>query len=359
MPGDGISDSFWRGRRVLVTGHTGFIGGWLCLWLARLGAHVTGFALTPPTQPNLFELTGLGDDLDSRIGDIRDPEAIGAAVRASDPEIVFHLAAQPLVLAAHDDPVTTFETNVMGTVHLLQALRGAPHLGATLIFTSDKVYENREWSWGYREADRLGGHEPYASSKACADIAVETYRRSYFRPEAGGPGIATIRAGNVIGGGDWAADRLIPDAVRAFSNDRALDIRNPQAVRPWQHVLDLNRGVLMLAERLYGAPGEWSEGWNFGPAGDDARPVAWIADRLVSEWGSGAHWRQDGGEYAPETNLLLLDSGKAETRLGWRARWPLEDAVTRTVTWYRDQLGGAGRKDRALADIAAHYESHG
>jgi len=335
------------------------MGGWLCLWLARLGARVSGYSLPPPSSPSLFETLGLGDRMDSTIADIRDAGALGAAMEAARPEIVMHLAAQPLVGAAHRDPVETFDVNLMGTVNVLQAIRNAPGVDAALIVTTDKVYENREWSWGYRETDALGGHEPYGASKACAELAVESFRRSYFSgPRA--PGIATIRAGNIVGGGDWAANRLVPDAIRCFSAGTPLTLRHPDAIRPWQHVLDPLRGYLMLAQRLGGEGSAWSGPWNFGPAEEDSAPVAEVADTLARLWSDGARWEIDrdaarntaSGTAARESKTLLLSSSQAHTHLGWRPVWGLNRALAASVEWYRAHLAQEDMFRFSLGQIA-------
>ncbi|MGE0743953.1 MAG: CDP-glucose 4,6-dehydratase [Rhodospirillales bacterium] len=349
-----LNSEFWVGRRVFVTGHTGFMGGWMCLWLMRLGAQVSGYALPPPTRPSLFEATGLAARLHSTFGDVGDLDRLSAAMAAAEPEVVFHLAAQPLVRHAHAEPIETFRTNVMGTVNLLQAMRAAPSLRACVVVTTDKVYDNREWDWGYRENDRLGGHEPYGASKACAEIAVDAYRDAYFRDAP--VGIATVRAGNIVGGGDWAADRLIPDAVRAFADGSVLGLRHPEAVRPWQHVLEPVAGMLALAERLAGEPAAWAGGWNFGPADSDARPVAEVADALVRWWGDGAAWRHTGPERAApaEQRFLSLSSAKAALRLGWRPRWGFERTIENTVAWYRAHLDRQDMLDLSCRQIAAY-----
>lgn len=337
VPAVCIDASFWKDRRVFVTGHTGFKGGWLGLWLARLGARVTGYALQPPTDPSLYDDIGLNGELISTIADIRDGARLERALRDARPEIIFHLAAQPLVRRAYAEPVETFATNVMGTAHLLDCLRRLDGVVAAVVITSDKVYDNREWVWGYRETDRLGGHEPYGASKACAEIVVDSFRDAYFGQGAKRSriGLATARAGNVIGGGDWAEDRLVPDAIRAFSAGETLRLRNPLAERPWQHVLEPLSGYLRLAERLAARPDDISGAWNFGPAGGDSRPVQWVADELVRLWGDGARWTLDNGANPHEARLLAVDSARAETALGWRAAWSAEQALARTVTWYK------------------------
>jgi CDP-glucose 4,6-dehydratase len=330
--------SFWRGRRVLVTGHTGFKGGWLALWLKKLGAAVSGYALPAPTDPSLFELARVGSGVDSNIGDVRDAARLTDTLRRARPEVVFHLAAQPLVRAGYADPAGTYATNVMGTVNLLEAVRSAGGMRAVVNVTSDKCYENREWPWGYRENEPLGGFDPYSSSKACAELVTQSWRSAFFAPEqhAGhGTALATARAGNVIGGGDWGADRLIPDFVRALSNNTPLQIRNPDAVRPWQHVLDPLAGYLRLAELLYEHGPDVGEAWNFGPATEDARPVRWVLEQIQRAWPDAAHWEIDSRPQPHEAALLKLDCSKARARLGWAPRLPLPLALDWTVEWYK------------------------
>lgn len=359
MQAVGIDPGFWRDRRVLVTGHTGFMGGWLCLWLTRLGARVAGYSLAPPTRPNLFEALDLADDMDSLIADIRDAERVNAALSEFDPEIVVHLAAQPLVGEARRRPVDTYAINVMGTVNLLQAMRNAPALRAAVIVTTDKVYDNREWPWGYRETDRIGGREAYGSSKACAELVVQAFRSSYFAPQTDrdGPavGIATARAGNIIGGGDWAADRLVPDAVRAFAANKTLILRNPEALRPWQHVLDPVRGYLMLAERLHEAADLWHGPWNFGPAEGDTCAVSTVADEMARMWGRGAAWsaEQAAGAKPYEARLLSLNSAKAAGALNWAPRWNIARAVAASVEWYKAHLAENDMREISFQQIDA------
>lgn len=348
----GIDPAHWRGRRVFVTGHTGFFGGWLSLWLARLGAEVTGYALAPPTEPNFFDSVGLGGLVRSVVADIRDGERLGAEISAFAPQTVFHLAAQPLVRQARAAPVETFAVNVMGTVNLLDALRHGPALEAAIVVTTDKVYDNVEWHWGYRENDALGAREPYGGSKACAELVTDAYRRCYLDRA----GVATIRAGNIIGGGDWAEDRLIPDAMRAFSQAEPLHIRNPDAVRPWQHVLDPGCGILALAERVAAAPEEWSGAWNFGPPETDSRAVSDVVTSLAALWGDDAQWaatpRRDCAPY--EARLLTVNSMKALASLGWRPRWSLERTLAATVEWYRAHIHGDDMHKMSMAQIAAY-----
>lgn len=345
-----MTPDFWRGRRVFVTGHSGFFGGWLCLWLSRLGADVTGFSLAPPTRPNFFDAVGLADDVWSITGDIRRSNVLSAAMRESDPTLVFHLAAQPLVRSAFASPVDTFSTNVMGTVNVLQAMRGCENIEAAVIFTTDKVYENLETGDAYREDDRLGGREPYGASKACAEIVTNAFRQSYF---AGHTPIATVRAGNIVGGGDWAPDRLVPDAIRAFGAGRPLRIRNPHAVRPWQHALDPARGLLMLAEKLVSDPAA-PLAWNFGPPDEAAVTAGALAGTLARLWGNGAAWAAEGETAAPyEARLLNLDSGLARGSLGWTPAWSLERALKATVEWYQAFLAHKDVRALSLSQITA------
>ena len=339
---------FWRNRRVLVTGHTGFKGGWLSLWLAQLGARVTGYALAAPTTPSLFEQARVADSVTSRIGDVRDLAALTEVVAAADPEVIFHLAAQPLVRASYAEPVETYATNVMGTVHVLEAARRAPSLRAIVNITTDKVYENREWLWGYREDDRLGGRDPYSNSKACSELVTESYRASFFPPERHADhrvAVATARAGNVIGGGDWATDRIIPDAMRAFLAGAPLVVRNPASVRPWQHVLEPLDGYLRLAERLVTDGPAFGEGWNFGPSDDQVVDVGALAHKLTTAWGGRARWEATPQAGAPhEARLLRLDIAKARERLAWRPALAVDAAIEWIVEWHQTvERGGSAR----------------
>ena len=338
---------FWRDRRVLVTGHTGFKGAWLGLWLHRLGARVTGFALPPATSPNLFTLTALEQRIDSQLGDVRDPAAVEAVLARSRAEVVFHLAAQALVRRSYADPVGTYASNVMGTAHVLDSARRASGLRAVVVVTSDKCYENREWWWPYREDEAMGGHDPYSSSKGCAELVTAAWRRSFFLSDGTARvGLGSARAGNVIGGGDWAEERLVPDCMRAFASGEPVVIRRPAAIRPWQHVLEPLSGYLTLAERLSSDPRGFGEAWNFGPSTDEARPVAWVVDRLSGFWGDGASWEPDRGTHPHEAGLLQVDASKARARLGWTPRVSLEDGLRWTVDWYR--RFGAGEDAAAL-----------
>ena len=358
VEGMGMSLASWRGRRVFLTGHTGFKGSWLSLWLQRCGALVTGYALDPPTIPSLFEEAAVTEGMTSWLGDIRDARALAEAVAEAAPEAVFHLAAQPLVRASYEDPVETYATNVMGTVHLLEAVRAAPSVKAAVIVTTDKCYQNREWLWGYREDEAMGGDDPYSASKGCAELVAASYRRSFFRgPEAAG--IATARAGNVIGGGDWARDRLVPDILAAVRRGESVRIRYPGAIRPWQHVLEPLYGYMLLAEALLEGRAEAADAWNFGPDDRDARPVSWIADRVTETWGQDASWMREPGEHPHEAGLLKLDSSKARVRLGWMPRLDLASALEWTVAWHRNHADGGNAREQTLRDIERYEERLG
>lgn len=348
-----LSRDAWRGRRVLVTGHTGFKGSWLSLWLHAMGADVTGFALPPPTESSLFAAARIAELVRHVEGDVRDAGALADAVAEARPEAIFHLAAQPLVRLSYEAPVETYATNVMGTVHVLEAARSAPDLRAIVCVTSDKCYDNREWVWPYRESDPMGGHDPYSSSKGCAELVTAAWRSSYFA--RGGPALASARAGNVIGGGDRAVDRLVPDLVRAFEAGVAPLIRSPGAVRPWQHVLEALAGYLLLAERLLAGERHFAEGWNFGPSDEDARPVSWIVERMRAAWGGGAGAPlPDTGPRPHEAGLLRLDSSKAHALLGWRPALRLEQALEWIAAWHKAVAAGEDARAVTLAQIAAY-----
>lgn len=332
-----VSPDFWRGKRVFLTGHTGFKGGWLSLWLQSMDAEVTGLALAPPTSPNLFTEARVVDGMaNSVFGDIRDYETIRSAMSACQPDVVIHMAAQPLVRLSYSEPVATYATNVMGTVHVLEAARQLGSVRAIVNVTTDKCYENKEWLWGYREDEPMGGYDPYSNSKGCSELITSAYRRSFFSD--GRIALASARAGNVIGGGDWASDRLVPDILRAFERKQAVVIRNPHATRPWQHVLEPLAGYLTLAEALYVNGSAWAEGWNFGPHDDDVRPVQWIVEYMADRWGAGANWQLDGGRHPHEASYLKLDISKAKLRLGWHPRWCLAEALERITSWHRAWL---------------------
>lgn len=334
-----MSAAFWSGKTVLVTGHTGFKGGWLSLWLQRMGANVIGYALPPNTEPCLFDLAGVAKGMVSVIGDVRDLDGLKAVFAEYRPEIVFHLAAQPLVRYSYSQPVETFAVNVMGTVNVMEAARLAGSVRVCQIITTDKCYENREWDYAYREVDRLGGYDPYSSSKACAELAVASYSHSFFsRGEA--ISVSTVRAGNVIGGGDWAAERLVPDCIRALERGEPIVVRNPAAIRPWQHVLEPLSGYLWLVERQWDQPSEFAGPWNFGPEGGKGTPVSELVERVVSVWGSGA-WRLADNSIAQphEAGLLKLDIAKANVHLDWFPVYSVVDAVEESVAWYRRVSG--------------------
>ncbi len=334
---ESLVEMFWTGRKVFITGHTGFKGSWLSLWLELLGAEVAGYALQSSDTPNLFQIAEVGRSLRSTIGDICDLERLKMSLSEHRPEIVFHLAAQPLVRHSYVEPLETYRVNVLGTGSLLEAVRGCDSVRAVVVITTDKCYENREWAWPYRENDRLGGYDPYSSSKACAELAVSSWRQSFFPVEAYDRhkvAIASARAGNVIGGGDWSAGRLIPDVIRAFVGEQPLVIRNPHAIRPWQHVLEPLRGYLMLAERLYNGGTAFTGAWNFGPEYRDAKSVEWIVQHLAADWGPSARWELDKTEPPHEAQILKLDWSKAFHELQWYPVLPLEQALAFTVDWY-------------------------
>ena len=329
--------NFWPGKRVFITGHTGFKGSWLALWLQSAGAQVQGLALAPPTSPSLFNAARVGDGLAHTLADTRDFDAVATAMRRFQPEIVLHLAAQPLVRLSYSAPLATYATNVLGTVHVLEAVRQTGSVRAVVNVTTDKCYENHEWVWGYRENEPMGGHDPYSSSKACAELVSTAYRASFLA--SAGIHLATARAGNVIGGGDWALDRLVPDALRAFEQGRPVRIRNPSSTRPWQHVLEPLHGYLTLAEKLWQHGHPFAQAWNFGPADDDVRTVSWIVDRLACAWGDRAGWQHDGDQAAlHEAHWLKLDTSKARQLLGWQPRWDLQTALRHTVAWHQAWL---------------------
>jgi len=356
----GIDTGFWRGRRVLVTGHTGFKGGWLCLWFRALGAEVTGYALAPDTDPSLFEAAGVADGLVSRIGDVRDAAALRAAVRDAAPSVVLHLAAQSLVRRSYDDPLGTYATNVMGTANVLEAVRHAPGVRAVLLVTSDKCYENRDLSRGYREDDPVGGWDPYSSSKGCAELVTAAYRRSFFGAGSHRAAVASARAGNVIGGGDWAQDRLVPDLVRAFLAGRPARIRYPDATRPWQHVLDVLAGYLQLAQRLVSDPVDAGESWNFGPAPETAVPVSRVAELFTAQWDDGARWETDAQtEHPHEARALVLDASKAGARLGWRPALDLRATLEWTARWYRAHAAGKDMGEFTAGQIRQYMQLAG
>ena len=351
-----MNPAFWRGKRVFLTGHTGFKGSWLSLWLQKLGASLTGYALAPPTNPNLFELARVSDGMRSIEGDIRNLEMFKAALSNAEPEIVIHMAAQPLVRDSYQNPVDTFASNVMGTVHLFEAIRATPSVCAVVNITTDKCYENKEWIWGYREDEPVGGHDPYSASKACAELISSAYRTSFFQPDEHKVAMATARAGNVIGGGDWAKDRLMTDLVIAFTTGNPLLIRNPNAIRPWQHVLEPLRGYLMLAEKLFTHGAEYAQAWNFGPNDEDAKPVSWLTERITEFWGGNAQWQIQPGDHPHEANYLKLDISKAKTKLDWSPSMDVGQALRLTAEWAQQLSAGADARSITLEQIQIYQD---
>ena len=355
-----LNPAFWRGKRVLLTGHTGFKGGWLALWLDSLGAKVAGYSLDPPTRPSIFEAASVGAAVDHRIGDVRDLPALLNAMKEIRPDIVFHLAAQSLVRQSYAEPIETYATNTLGTAHVLEAVRQAPSARVIVVVTSDKCYENRERREGYRETDPMGGRDPYSSSKGCAELVTAAYRASFFDPSRyaeHGVSLASARAGNVIGGGDWSKDRLIPDVYRAAAARKPVRIRSPKAVRPWQHVLEPSSGYLLLAEHLWETGPRFAEGWNFGPPEADVTAVGDVMDRVVALWGGGLHWEVDGGTHPHEALLLALDCSKARRELGWQPRMALQQALEWTVEWYKAFAGGEDMRKLTLEQIARYGQA--
>jgi CDP-glucose 4,6-dehydratase len=346
------SSSFWQGKRVLLTGHTGFKGSWLSLWLLSMGSVLRGISLDPPTAPALFDVARVADGMDHKVADVRDYGAICSLIAEFKPEIIFHMAAQPLVRLSYEEPIATYATNVMGTLHVLEAARHAGTVRAIVNVTTDKCYENREWVWGYREDEAMGGYDPYSSSKGCSELVSGAYRKSFL--QGSGIGLATARAGNVIGGGDWAVDRLVPDTLKALEQRRPVLIRNPHAVRPWQHVLEPLRGYLLLAESLFEHGQLDAEGWNFGPCDDDARPVQWVVERLCREWGGGASWALQPGDHPHEAHYLKLDVSKARHRLNWSPRLPLQTALAHVSEWHQECLSGSDMQAFSLKQITEY-----
>ena len=350
--------SSWQGRRVFLIGHTGFKGCWLAIWLAAKGAEVRGFALDPSSEPNLFHLASVGDVVEDDRGDIRDYHRLEASLKDFAPEVVFHLAAQPLVRRSYADPLGTYGTNVLGTANVLEAVRKSASVRAVVCVTTDKCYENHETGQSYRESDPLGGHDPYSSSKACAEIVVAAFRDSYFPLNRIGEhrvAIATARAGNVIGGGDWSEDRLIPDLIRGFGSGRPVLIRNPKAIRPWQHVLEPLHGYIMLAEQLLAGRAEAASAFNFGPSDEEEWPVERMATKFAGMWGNGASWIPDSSPSVTEAQSLHLDSRKAQAVLGWRPRLKIEMAAEWTLNWYRAYSGVSNMLDKTMLQLA-NYE---
>jgi CDP-glucose 4,6-dehydratase len=348
---------FWQGKRVLITGHTGFKGAWLCMLLNSFGARVAGYALEPPTRPSLFELARVGELVDSNLGDVRNLNPLSERVRGFAPEVVFHMAAQSVVLQSYDDPVETYSTNVLGTVNVLEAVRRMRRPCIVISVTTDKCYENRGWVWGYRETDRLGGRDPYSNSKACAELVGDSYRHSFFPLscwDEHGVALASARAGNVIGGGDWTPRQLVPDTIAAFLESKAVVLRHPQSIRPWQHVLDCLAGYLTLAEALAADAHACSGAWNFGPAYQDSRTVGYVVEKLAAHWGLKTAWVQDADEHPSEERLLRLDVTKAATFLDWQCRLPIDEALRWVADWYRDFHGGQDARELCNTQIRSY-----
>lgn len=353
---ENLVTTFWQNKKVLVTGHTGFKGSWLSLWLGKMGANVVGFSLSPPTTPNLFDLANVHDSLFSHnVDDIRNYADIFQVVKTHRPEIVIHMAAQSLVLPSYDQPIETYATNVMGTVNLLEALRQVDCAKAIINVTSDKCYDNKKQNGSYTENDTLGGHDPYSNSKACSELVTSAYRNSYFKENQ--IGLASARAGNVIGGGDWALYRLIPDIMTHCMKKQTIPIRHPQAIRPWQHVLEPLKGYLLLAQSLYKNPSDYSEAWNFGPQEEDAAPVSWIVDYIVNQWNENTTWMIEKNSERNEACYLKLDSSKAKTRLNWQPHWTLTTGLDKTIEWYKQYQSGKNMQEVTMVQIQQYAES--
>ncbi len=351
-------NSFWPDKKVIITGHTGFKGSWLALWLSDLDAKVTGYALDPVTDPNLFSVLDFEKSIIDHRGDIRDLSALERVIKSAKPEIIIHMAAQSLVRESYRDPLGTYATNVMGMVNLLEAARSCDSVRVVLVVTSDKCYENREINYGYCESDPMGGHDPYSSSKGCAELVTAAYRRSFFEDQSEvALAVASVRAGNVIGGGDWAADRIIPDAMRAFSNKQTLRVRNPDAIRPWQHVLEPLSGYMTLCEKMWVQPSRFSGGWNFGPEDESVCTVGEVTDRVSELWGVDASWKKSSGDHPHEATLLKLDISKAKEELDWSPRWNLERALGKTVGWYKSYYNGEDVGEMSLKQIEEYQVS--
>ena len=354
-----VSNEFWKDKKVIITGHTGFKGSWLSLWLQNMGAQVVGVSLDPPTSPSLYDQANVAQKMLSLRADIRDLDKIKDIFNEHKPEIVFHLAAQPLVRYSYREPVETYQTNVMGTLNILEGIRSIDSVRAAVMITTDKCYENREWEWGYRENEPMGGHDPYSSSKGCAELLIASYRDSYYPTEKYNEhktAIASVRAGNVIGGGDWAEDRLIPDIIRAVKSKSTVHIRNPNSVRPWQHVLEPLDGYIELAEKLFNFGGAYAEGWNFGPREEDARPVQWIVESMTNQWGEDANWVVDDGDHPHEANYLKLDCSKAHAKLNWWPKWSLETALGKIIEWHKAELSDADMNMITLQQIESYIK---
>lgn len=358
-----IERTFWKGKKVFITGHTGFKGSWLCLWLHSLGAEITGYSLNPPTVPSLFSLCNLQNLTHTMIGDIRNREALNRAMLQADPDIIIHMAAQPLVRASYQNPIETYETNVLGTLHVFEAVRTVLNnrnkkIGIINV-TSDKCYENKEWVWGYRETEAMGGHDPYSNSKACSELITSSFRNSFFNPltyDKHGVALASARAGNVIGGGDWAQDRLVPDCIRSLLKGEKIQIRNPRSIRPWQHVLEPLGGYLLLAQKLMIDGVSYAEGWNFGPNEGDEKPVQWIVESLCKKWGGSAEYTVEQEPQWHEAHFLKLDCAKAKSKLGWKPKWNLDHALDKIIEWTISYKDGQDMKKVCLKQIKEYEQ---
>ena len=351
-----VNPKFWKGKKVFLTGHTGFKGSWLSIWLQNMGAKVKGYSLKPKSKPSLFNLANVEIGMDSQIGDIRDLKNLTLSIKSFKPEIVIHMAAQPLVRFSYDDPVETYTTNVIGTVNLLEAARDCQDIKSIVVVTTDKCYENKEWEWGYREDEPMGGFDPYSSSKGCAELVVSAYRRSYFSFE-NNAFLASARAGNVIGGGDWSEDRLIPDILNAFENSVPVVVRNPSSTRPWQHVMEPLSGYLILAERLFLHGNKYAEAWNFGPKDYDCKPVNWVLDEMIKQWPNDASWElEEGIINKHEAGFLKLDCSKASLRLGWEPKFTLKETIKLIIDWHLAYLKKMDLRDQCLNEINRYLE---
>lgn len=356
-----VDTNFWQDRKVLITGHTGFKGSWLALWLKKMGSKIVGVSLDPPTTPNLYEQANIASGIVSLRADIRDLEELKVLFQEHQPEVVFHLAAQPLVRHSYNNPVETYQTNVMGTLNVLESIRAINSVRSAVMVTTDKCYENKEWVWGYRENEAMGGHDPYSSSKGCAELLISSYRHSYFTKEVQNKkntAIASVRAGNVIGGGDWAEDRLIPDIIRAFQQGKSVQIRNPNSIRPWQYVLDPIAGYIGLAEKLYIEGNQYAEAWNFGPLDDDVQTVKWIVDKMSSNWHGNAKWVVDNDVHPHEANYLKLDCSKSRANLSWVPKWNLETALVKIIEWHKAEQQGADLEKISLSQIETYMKDN-
>ena len=347
---DYLDNNFWKNKKVFLTGHTGFKGSWLSIWLKKLGASVAGFSLEPPSNPSLFIEANVSDGMLSIIGDIRNLENITESMIDFSPDILIHMAAQPLVRLSYDNPIETFETNIMGTVNIFEAAKKCSDLKAIVNITTDKCYENKEWVWGYRENDPMGGHDPYSSSKGCVELITSAYRKSFFNEEFT-HSLASARAGNVIGGGDWATDRLIPDILKALKNNKPVLIRNPKAIRPWQHVLEPLSGYLNLAQKLFAFGQSYAEAWNFGPQNNDAKPVSWVVENIIEQWGGNNSWKKEITKQPYESKILKLDISKANNMLNWKPLLTLSQALGLTIDWHKSWLNGDNAEKLCLEQI--------